>query len=75
VSAILVQSANSAAIDNRRAVQMTARLLMALGCRVCVGIRTVVDLIERRFAEFAGVPYLNPQSRQEWEDLLETDAE
>lgn len=36
------------------------------------GTRTVSNLIERRFAEFAGVPYLDPLNRQEWEDLWET---
>jgi hypothetical protein len=38
-------------------------------------IRTVSDLIQRRFAEFAGVPYQNPVDRQQWEDLRETEAE
>jgi DNA-binding LacI/PurR family transcriptional regulator len=75
VSAISIPGVNSIATDNRRAVQMTADFLMALGCRVRGGIRTAGDLMERRFAEFARVPYYNPNSRQEWEDLLETDAE
>jgi hypothetical protein len=33
----------------------------------------VSDFIERRFAEFAGVPYQNSLSRQQWEELWETE--
>jgi hypothetical protein len=44
-------------------------------CSVRTGIRTVTDLMERRFAEFAGVPYQNPLSRQQWEELWETEAD
>jgi hypothetical protein len=40
---------------------------------VRIGTRTVSDLIERRFAEFAGVPYQNPLSRQQWEELWEAE--
>jgi hypothetical protein len=32
-------------------------------------MRSASDIIERRFAEFARVPYQNPLSRQQWEDL------
>jgi hypothetical protein len=44
-------------------------------CRVWIGVRTVTDVMERRFAEFARVPYQNPLSRQQWEELWETEAE
>jgi hypothetical protein len=40
-----------------------------------IGIRAVSDLLERRFAEFAGVPYRSPVSRQQWEELWEAEAE
>jgi hypothetical protein len=50
-------------------------LLFALGCQVRKAIGTVSDLIEWRFAEFAGVPYQSPVSRQQWEELWEMEAE
>lgn len=39
-----------------------------------MGIRQVSDLLERRFAQFAGVPYQTPVCRQQWEELWETEA-
>jgi hypothetical protein len=56
-----------------RPVQFMAAIFVALGYHVRVGIRTASDLIERRFAEFAGVPNQGPLSRQQWEALWETE--
>jgi hypothetical protein len=39
-----------------------------------IGIRIASDLLERRFAKFAGVPYQGPLSRQHWEELWETET-
>ena len=39
-----------------------------------MAIRHVSDLLERRFAKFAGVPYQTPVCRQQWEELWETEA-
>jgi hypothetical protein len=61
-------------MDHRRPVQFMAAFFVALGYHVRMGICTVTDLIERRFAEFAGVPYQNPLSRQQWEELWEAEA-
>jgi hypothetical protein len=74
VSTIIAPTVNSIAMDNRRAVQFMAAFFVALGYHVRIGIRTVSDLIERRFAEFAGVPHQGPLSRQQWEELWETEA-
>jgi hypothetical protein len=74
VITIIVPTVNSIAMDNRRPVQFMAATFVALGYHVRIGIRTVSDLIGRRFAEFAGVPYQNPRSRQRWEELWETEA-
>jgi hypothetical protein len=54
-------------------VQFMAAFFAALGHRVRIGIRTVNDLAERRFAEFAAVPYQGPLSRQQWEELWEAE--
>jgi hypothetical protein len=39
-----------------------------------IGVRIVSDLLERRFAEFAGVPYQGPLSRQHWEAQWEAET-
>lgn len=39
-----------------------------------MGIRHVSDLLERPFAQFAGVPYQTLVCRQQWEELWETEA-
>jgi hypothetical protein len=65
---------NSMAMDGCRPVTLSAALL-ALGLHLRARIRTVSDLIERHFAEFAGVPHQNPNTRQQWEELWESEAE
>jgi len=47
----------------------------AVGHRAWAGIRILSDLLERRFADFAGVPYENRLRRREWEELWETESE
>jgi hypothetical protein len=75
MSTVMVPAVNAIAVDNRRRVPLLAAFFVALGCQIRKAIRTVSDLVERRFAEFAGVPYQNSVDRQQWEDLWETDAE
>jgi hypothetical protein len=70
---MIVPPVNLIAMDNRQRAQSVAALFTALGYHVRIGIRSVSDLMERRFAEFAGVPYQNPISRQQWEELWETE--
>jgi hypothetical protein len=74
VSTVVVHSVNSIDIYNRRPLQFMAALLVAVGFHLRLGIRTIGDQLERRFAGFAGVPYLNPLRRQQWEELWETEA-
>jgi hypothetical protein len=74
VSAIINPAVNSIAMDNRRPTQSMTALFVPVGYYLRKGIRTVNDLIERRFAEFAGVPYQDPLSRQQWEELWEREA-
>jgi hypothetical protein len=75
VSTVIVPTVNSIAMDERRPVQSMAAVFVAHGYQAWIGIHAVSDLLELRFAEFAGVPYQSPLSRQQWEELWETEAE
>jgi hypothetical protein len=73
MSAIIAPTLNSIAMDNRRPVQFVAPIIAALVNHLRVHIRSVGDLLERRFAEFAGLPYQDALSRQQWEELWEAE--
>jgi hypothetical protein len=75
VSTSIVPTVNLIAMDNRRLIQFMAAFFIALGYHVRIAIRTLRDLIERRFAEFADVPYQNPLGQRQWEEVWETEAE
>jgi hypothetical protein len=62
---------NSIAVEKRQAVPFLAAIVVALRSQVPKAIHAVGDHVERRFAEFAGVPYHSPFSRQQWEELWE----
>ena len=61
-------------MDDRRPSQIIALSFDDIQYRVRARVRSVFDLIERRFAYLAGVPYQNSASRREWEELWETEA-
>jgi hypothetical protein len=69
VSTVIVPTVTSIVRDPGRAVPSEATFFIALRCDVRIGVLIVFDLIERRFAEFAGVPYHDAPSRQQWEEL------
>lgn len=50
-------------------------ILVALGLRIRGRVLALAELVERLFAEFAGVPYADPASRQQWEELWERGVE
>jgi len=74
VSTIIGRGVNWIAVENRRRVPFLAAFVVALQRQVPKAIRTVNDLLELSFAEFAGVPYEGPVSRQQWEELWESEA-
>jgi len=74
VSSVIAPSLNSIAMDDRGPVQSVAAVFVALGYRARMVIHIVSDLLELRFAQFAGVPYQSPVSRRQWEDLWETET-
>jgi hypothetical protein len=69
VSAVTVPTVNSIAMDNRGLFHSIAAFFVAFAFHLRTGMRSASDIIERRFAEFARVPYQNPLGRQQWEDL------
>jgi hypothetical protein len=75
VSTIIGRAMNSNAVEKREAVPFLAVFVVALRCLLPEAIHAMGDHVERRFAEFAGVPYRSRDSRQQWEDLWEMEAE
>jgi hypothetical protein len=73
VNTVIVPIVNSIAIGNRRPVQSIAAFFAALGYHVRIGVLAGSDLMERRFAEFARVPYHDPPSRQQWQELWDVE--
>jgi hypothetical protein len=67
MSAVIDPAVNSITLNARRPVQFMAVFFVA--------IHTMSDLIERRFAEFAGIPYQSRLSRQQWEEVWKAEAE
>jgi hypothetical protein len=61
-------------MEDHLPIQFKALSFDVVGCQLRAGVRTLSDLLARRFADFAGVPYQNPLSRREWEELWETEA-
>jgi hypothetical protein len=49
--------------------QLVTTLFVALGCNTRAAMRTRGAELERRFATFAGVPYHDPVSRLQWEQV------
>ena len=74
VSTVIAPMALSTPVDDRQPPQSIATLFVALGHRARTDIRAVSDRLEHLFAEFSGVPYQSPLTRQQWEDLWETET-
>ena len=74
VSTIRFRALRLIAADKRPQVHCLAALFRALRTQMRQAIHATGDLVERRFAEFADVPYQSPMSRQHWQDLWETES-
>jgi hypothetical protein len=72
---IIGPAANPIVLDNRPQSELLTHLIVSMGYRLREAIRAMYDLIENRFAAFAGVPYEDPPSRQQWEQLWDTELE
>jgi hypothetical protein len=73
VNTVIVPTVNSITVDNRRPVRSIAAFFATLGYHVRIVILTRIDLMERRFAQFARVPYHDPANRQQWEELWDAE--
>jgi hypothetical protein len=69
VNTFTVASVNSMASEKRRPLQFIAALSSVMRTRVRARSYVVIDLVERTFADFAGIPYHAPVNRQQWEEL------
>jgi hypothetical protein len=73
MTAIFSPAKDSVAVDNRRKLQLMTPTFVALRYRLRVLISAASCKIERQFATFADVPYHDPLSRQQWEQLWRAD--
>jgi hypothetical protein len=71
MSTLVAPTVASISVDDPHPLKCMSAVFFA---RACIGIRTVSDLLERRFADLAGIPYQSPDSRQQWEDLWDAEA-
>jgi hypothetical protein len=74
MSTINGRAMNSIAVEKRQSVPFLAAIVVLLS-QVPKAIHAEGDHVERRFAEFAGVPYQSAVSRQQWEELWEMEQE
>jgi hypothetical protein len=61
------------AVDKGQQSQFVTHVFVALEYHARAAIRAMGDQIESRFATFAGVPYQDPLSRQQWEQIWESE--
>jgi len=72
----VIEPANCAiVIDDYRRSKLDPHRFMALVFQVREAMRALSETIEHRFATFAAVPYHDPVSRRQWEQVWETEAE
>jgi hypothetical protein len=72
MSTLIAPTFDSVSVDHRRPLKCMATAVTA---HARIGIQILSDLLERHFAELAGIPYQSPDSRQQWEDLWDTEVE
>jgi hypothetical protein len=66
---------DSVAVDSRRQLQSMTPTFVALVYQLRVLIRAASCKIEHQFATFADVPYHDPLSRQQWEQLWRAESQ
>jgi hypothetical protein len=71
--AIIEPAEHPIAIHSRRQTHFVRNVAVAIGDRTRAAIRAMNEQLERRFAEFAGVPYHDPLDLEQWQLLWETE--
>jgi hypothetical protein len=71
--AIFSPAEDSIVFDGRRQLPFRKSTFVDIGYRLRVRVRAMSCQIERHFTRFANVPYHDPLSRQQWEQLWEMD--
>ena len=66
---IIGPAENPIVAENRQQSELSTQAFVAIGFHMRMAIRA----IESCFAAFAGVPYEDPLSRQQWEQMWETE--
>jgi hypothetical protein len=74
MNTIVSPAENLIAANNHRKPQFITITFVALGYQIRMAIRDLSGQLERRFAAFADVPYDDPLSRQQWEQLWEAES-
>lgn len=72
---IIGPAENAVVVDNRQQSELSTHVFVAIGYHMRMTIRGMSERMERCFAAFAGVPYEDPLSRQQWEQLWETELQ
>jgi hypothetical protein len=62
-------------VDERRRSRFDTHHFVTLRFDLRSALRDLSNAVERRFAAFAAVPYHDPCSRRQWEQIFETEAE
>jgi hypothetical protein len=75
VSTSIDEAMNAIAVEKRQAVPFLAAFVVTLRRQVPKAIHAMGDRAERRFSEFAGLPYQSRASRQHWEELWEAERQ
>jgi hypothetical protein len=66
---------DSVAVDNRQRLQSMTPTFVAVVYQLGALIRAASCKIEHQFATFVDVPYHDPLSRRQWEQLWRADAQ
>jgi hypothetical protein len=66
---------DSVVVDNRQRLQSMTPTFVAVVYQLRVLIRAASCKIEHQFATFADVPYHDPLSRKQWEQLWRADPQ
>jgi hypothetical protein len=71
--AIIESADHPMILDRRRPSPRIRHVSVVIGDRTRATIRAMSEILQRRFAAFAGVPYHAPHDLEQWKQLWETE--